>query len=194
MATNSLVFGVLMPFIPLIAAEKGLTAVFLFYPIYALSLMLSRGATGTLSDKYGRVSVVVPGMTLVIIALWGMAAITSPVWFLIFSALYGFGAGTVQPSLIAMAVDKSHQQQRGSAMATFTMCNDTGIAAGMFAMGALGSQIGYSTMLGLTSVVVLIGWTAFVTIERQAVLRWVKGLLSMDASDATKPCTSKGGH
>ncbi|MCA9806539.1 MAG: MFS transporter [Cyanobacteria bacterium HKST-UBA06] len=195
MATNSMVFGVLMPFMPLIAGEKQLSAIFLFYPVYALSLMLSRGATGPLSDRYGRVSVIVPGMTLVIVSLWGLAAANHPVWFLGFSALYGFGAGTVQPSLIAMAVDRSREDERGSAMATFTMCNDTGIALGMYAMGAVGAQVGYSEALGLTSLVVLAGWLVFVWRERQGVLAWAKAMLSTGTVCSASPCpdSNKGG-
>lgn len=169
MTANTVVFGALIPFMPLLATEKHLDVLFLFYPIYALCLVLSRSSCGSISDKYGRASVVIPGMTVVLVALWGLAAANSPWLFLLFSGLYGFGAGTVQPALMAMAIDHSPAEHRGSAMATFSTFNDLGIAIGSFMMGSLGSLWSYSEALMAVSVVVFMGWAVFTYRERAVV-------------------------
>ena len=151
MSVNSMAFGALIPFFPLLAAEKGLDNASWFYTLYAVSLIASRFVTGKLSDRYGRYAVTIPGMALVILSLILMGTSSEPWIFPVFAALYGLAAGTVQPSLMAMAADRADKTEQGSAMATFTLLNDCGIAAGTFLMGGLGSQMGYGFSLILVA-------------------------------------------
>jgi MFS family permease len=144
MASNSVVFGTLIPFLPQLAAEKNLLGeIAWFYPIYALSLIFSRAVTGPLSDQYGREKIVIPGMLGVCVSLLLLALAVHPGFFLVSAACYGLCAGTVQPSLMALAVDRSPAERRGSAMATFTLFTDIGIATGTFLTAMVGERFGY---------------------------------------------------
>lgn len=148
MATNSIVFGALIPFVPQLALDKGFPIeVTLFYPIYAISLIFSRALTGPLSDRLGREKVVIPGMAGVCISLVLLGIAFHPSFFLVSAAFYGLCAGTVQPSLMALAADRVPAAERGSAMATFTLFTDLGIASGTFLMATLGYAIGFSNAL-----------------------------------------------
>jgi MFS family permease len=158
MATNSVVFGTLIPFIPLLAREKGLgDTAGGFYTTYAFFLIFSRALTGPLSDKYGRKMIVVPGMLGVGISLCFIASSGQILWFFIAIALYSLCAGTVQPSLMALAVDRAKNTERGSAMATFTLLNDLGITLGTFITGSLGPNIGYANTLWIIMALTLLG-------------------------------------
>lgn len=156
MLTNSLVYGALMPFVSFVATEKHIEGIGLFYTVYAVSLMASRGLCGKWADQMGRHTILIPGLLMVVLTLCLFYWAPDKPWFLLTTALYGLGAGTVQPILMAYATDETTPQTRGSAMATFTMCNDMGLAAGSFIMGSLGSQIGYTPILlilaGITSI------------------------------------------
>jgi MFS family permease len=160
MATNSMAFGALIPFAPLLFAEKHLDLGQWFYTMYAIFLIASRFLTGRLSDKYGRTSVLLPGMFLVILSVLLLSGTTSEFWLLAMAGLYGLSAGTVQPSLMAMASEKASKDEQGSAMATFTMLNDVGIAAGSFIMGSLGTQVSYSYALLWIALGLASGWIA----------------------------------
>ncbi len=160
MATNSILFGALIPFVPLIAMEKNLGQVGLFYIIYALSLILSRGLTGPLSDRYGRIRVILPGMATTILAIFLMSLAPSTGIFLLAAAIYGLAAGTVQPSLVALVADKVDSTERGSAMATFTMLSDLGLAAGNLTVGTLGALIGYGAALPVVTAATATGLAA----------------------------------
>lgn len=145
MMTTTTAFGALIPFAGLIGQEKGVSIQMVgwFYTAYAVFLIFSRALTGRLSDVYGRNVVLVPGLILVPITLSLIAFVHGAETFILAGGLYGLAAGTVQPSLLALAVDKTEAHERGSATATFTMFNDIGIAVGSYILGALGTASGY---------------------------------------------------
>jgi len=162
MGTNSMVFGALISFLPMLAQEKGLENPEWFYFIYALTLIGSRSVTGKLSDTHGRNWVLMPGLLLVAVSVFLMAGAPNQVVFLSMTALYGLAAGTVQPSLMAQTADLARPGEHGSAMATFTALSDTGIAIGMLLMGSLGSSVlGYQDTLFWVGGVALLGFLAF---------------------------------
>ncbi len=158
MALASLAFGALMPYIPLLSLEKHLTETHWFYTLYAASLITSRWLTGPISDTYGRASVLIPGLSMVALSLLLLASANSTLLFLVATVMYGLAAGTVQPSLMAMAADKNQPETQGSAMATFTLFNDIGIAGGMFVMATLGDLYGYVYALQWIAAGVGLAW------------------------------------
>lgn len=148
MATNSIVFGMLIPFAPMLAREKGVgEEIGWFYTLYAFSLIFSRALTGPVSDRYGRDKVIVPGMLGVSFSLLLIGIAFHPSFFMLSAAFYGLCAGTVQPSLMAMVADRVTPEHRGSAMATFTLFTDLGIACGTFLTGHFGPIIGFTNVL-----------------------------------------------
>lgn len=158
MTTNGLGFGALIPYIPLLANEKAIVNPGLFYTVYSFSLIFSRGLTGGFADRFGRATVLWPGMILVTVALF-LLAWSSYEWvFLLAAAVYGLSAGSVQPSLLAVAVDRAPKRETGSAMATFTLLNDLGTAVGQFMMAYLGAEYGYTDSLLWIAVISVSGW------------------------------------
>ncbi|MBY0403548.1 MAG: MFS transporter [Cyanobacteria bacterium] len=158
MATNSIVFGLLIPFIPMLMNEKGFEGMAAyFYPVYAFTLIFSRALTGPLSDRYGRETVIIPGMIGVSLSLGLISLANHPVFFILSAACYGLSAGTVQPSLMALATDRSQENERGSSMATFTLLNDLGVASGTLLTGQLGPIIGYTNVLNIVLLITILG-------------------------------------
>lgn len=156
-ASNSFVFGALIPFIPLIVASKGIHHVESFHIFYAFSLIASRFLGGESSDKFGRLYTIIPGMALVVVSLIGIFYSFGTAPLLISAVLYGLGAGVVQPSIVAMVADRTHVSERGSAMATYTMLADSGQGLGMVAMGYFGQHFTYDTGLLATLLMALAG-------------------------------------
>jgi len=156
-ATNSFVYGALIPFVPLIVAGKGLTHVEGFHFVYALAIVASRLFGGGASDRLGRFFTIVPGFGVLIIGLLWINYSQSTWQFLLATALYGIGSGVIQPSIVALVADRTQREERGSAMATYTMHSDFGQAAGMLAMGYMGKLMNFNAGLDLAALVVLGG-------------------------------------
>lgn len=156
MGLNSMIFGALIPFAPVLAQSKHLVVSEWFYTVYALALIASRFGTASLADRYGRWVLILPGMALTAFSLLAFLWADNTVGFLVAAALYGFGAGVVQPAIIALMADQTREEERGSANATFTALTDMGQMVGMFAMGFVGNAFGFGWPL-VTMAVVLLG-------------------------------------
>jgi MFS family permease len=164
MASNSLVFGALIPFAPLLCHDKALDQPQWFYLVYAFALIASRSFTAKWADTYGYHVVILPGMALVALSLLGMMASNQLGLFLVCAGLYGLGAGIVQPALIAMAVERTQPHERGSAMASFTLFTDVGHALGSLMMGWLSQWYGFNAGLGAVMVVVIFALLVYAAI------------------------------
>jgi|GEM_PF-3289591 len=167
-ASNSVVFGALIPFVPLFVASKGISHVEGFHLCYALALIGSRFIGGEASDKHGRTFTIIPGMAVVLLSLVGMVYSTNTWQFLGSAIGYGLGAGVVQPSIVAMVADRTNKSERGSAMATYTMLADFGQAMGMLMMGYMGHHFSFSLGLGVAAMVNTVGLMLAISIPFRA--------------------------
>ena len=114
--------------------------------IYAAFLMLSRLFAGRLYDRRGIAVVFVPGSLSIIIAMILLGFLPNPAYLFIAAALYGFGFGCVQPALQAWAVNRSENNRRGMANATYFSAFDLGVGFGAMMYGFIAESFGYSTI------------------------------------------------
>lgn len=98
----------------------------LFFMFSGAGAMVSRPLAGRVSDRVGRVPVIVPGL---IATCAGMALVanaeTAPMLWLA-GALTGIGMGGAHTGLLALAVDRVAATQRGGATAVFQLAWDIG--------------------------------------------------------------------
>jgi len=142
----TLTYGAIVPFLPLYALQQGMSNPGLFYLVYAVVLIVSRPIAGRLSDMYGRVTVMVPGLLLAAAAMWLLALASSVPLLFVVAALYGLGFGAAYPALTALAVDLVGEKERGLAMATLTAAFDLGIGIGAIFWGLALQITGFSIM------------------------------------------------
>jgi MFS family permease len=161
MTMNGLGFGALIPYIPLLAGEKALANPGLFYAIYSFCLIFSRGLTGQLSRRFGRSTVLMTSIVSVTLTMGMLAWTASGPLFLVAAGIYGLANGVLQPSLLALTMDRAPRQATGSAMATFTLLNDLGTAAGQFGMAYVGASLGYSNSLLGIALLSVLGWVLY---------------------------------
>jgi MFS family permease len=162
MLTQSAVFGALIPFIPMVATEKDLSFSGWFYAVYALSLISTRFVTGSWSDRLGRYVVLVPSMALVTVSVAMLAWAPNDLWFLLATAFYGLAAGAVQPSIMALISERASAREQGTAMATFAVFCDIGIATGNVVMATLGHVATYGWGLLAISMLTSVGCLAMI--------------------------------
>ncbi|MGM8366604.1 MFS transporter [Virgibacillus sp. W0181] len=139
-------FGGIASFLPLYAAEKGIDGIELYFLCFAAFLMLSRTFAGKIYDRFGHSYVFPPGAVFIFIAMLLLAWLPNTPVMLVAAGLYGLGFGSIQPALQAWAVDKSPDNRKGIANATFFSFFDLGVGIGAMVFGQLAFMFDYQVI------------------------------------------------
>jgi MFS family permease len=153
LAAHSMSYGAVLYFLPLVTRGNA-TTLGSFFTIYALALVALRTPAGRLSDRFGRLLSVLPGLfasagAMLLVAL---AAAGSP--WAVWPAAVALALATafVQPATLAWSVDLA-RDRLGAAMATTVMAQDLGIASGGFLLGLVASRAGLTTAFAVIAAV-----------------------------------------
>ena len=130
-------FGAVLTLIPDFSDSLGIHNHGLYYLVFTLTSLLVRLLAGKVSDRYGRVEVVVVGCVLLIIAMLCTGFAHSPVLFFTGAVFFGFATGILSPILTAWTVDLSDENNRGRAMATMYISMEAGIGIGAYLSAAI---------------------------------------------------------
>lgn len=151
-------FGAVMTFLPVIAVRRhlmfrvaGVDAYGYFYVAYALTLLLARGWLGRLSDRYGRVSVITPGLALLTLSGVLLAWLHSFPWLLVFALVFGLGFGAAQPSVLAWTMERTPPEFRGAASGTYFAAFDLGIGLAALGFGPLAAAASFRAVMLIAS-------------------------------------------
>ncbi|MBI4289360.1 MAG: MFS transporter [Chloroflexi bacterium] len=169
----ALVVGAVVTFLPLFAVQRGLGNPGLFFTVQAVVLIVARNWTGQLSDRVGRGAVAVPGLLLGTISIVLLSQASSPPMFLGAAVLYALAFAAVQPSLMALVIDRVKPDVRGTAMGTYMLAMDAGVGSGALLWGLVSDAWGYPRMYMVVSLMPLIGMGLFLWVSRRARKRGV---------------------
>lgn len=139
-------FGGIASFLPLYAAQKGITGIEYYFLVFAIFLMVSRTFAGKIYDTKGHLYVFLPGTILIFGAMLLLSWLPSTFVMLIAAGMYGLGFGSVQPALQAWSVEKAPDNRKGMANATFFSFFDLGVGVGAIGFGQLAFMYGYSVI------------------------------------------------
>lgn len=161
-------YGVIITFIIILADERHIAGSGFFFTIYAAGLLVARAIAGRLSDRCGRWVVAVPGIACLAASLI-VAALAHALPLLAVAALLaGAGFGAAQPALLALTVDLVPHDRRGSAVATYYVAHESGIATGSIALGWVAQAITTGGMFALTGAALLVAIAALGLYVRRA--------------------------
>ncbi|WP_373513152.1 MFS transporter [Persicitalea sp.] len=130
-------FGAVLTLIPDFSDSLGLHNHGLFFLVYTLTSLFIRLVAGRVSDRYGRVEVIVVGCSMLIIAMLCTGFATSTELFFTGAVFFGFATGILSPILSAWTVDLSEENGRGRAMATMYISMEAGIGLGALLSAAI---------------------------------------------------------
>ena len=134
-------YGAVASFVPLHALRQGMENPGFYFTVYSAAMVLAQAVCGPISDRLGRMAVIVPGLALTAVGTAANAFLGG--WWLLGAAvLFGLGSGGTQPALFALATDNAKETERGSAMATVGMFLEVGISGGAIVAGLLAEQVG----------------------------------------------------
>ena len=99
---TAVVWGTIVTFLPLYLYESlGIAAwgVGIFFTVFALSTIVTRPIIGRLSDRRGRMVVLVPAMCLAAVSTVALGFATEMVFFVVLAVIFGLGQGSTHPIL-----------------------------------------------------------------------------------------------
>jgi MFS transporter, DHA1 family, multidrug resistance protein len=161
-------YGAFIGFLPIYARTVGLNDAEIAIVLGAqLALaMVAKPIAGRLSDRIGRIPVIVIGLLLCTAALPLIFRSDSLAAFVLVAPLLGLGVGAVTPVTNALIADLASTRRLGAAMGVFGTVWDIGEAAGPMIAGVLIGSLGYAATFD-----VLAGVTAVVTVGLLALVR-----------------------
>ncbi|KJS86770.1 MAG: hypothetical protein JM58_06325 [Peptococcaceae bacterium BICA1-8] len=157
----TLSYGGLVTFLPLYAEKQGIVNIGPFFTVYALALLVTRPFAGKYYDRKGPDHIVLVGMIAMFLGTFILAQTSTMAIFLVCGILYGIGFGSVQPTLLAMALHGVEPHRRGAVNGTVFTAFDLGIGIGSLALGMIANGFGYSNMYLIASMGPLTGLALF---------------------------------
>jgi MFS family permease len=158
--------GCVLTLSPEISASVGLHNKGFFYAVYTVASLLIRLVAGKLSDKYGRVIVLI-GTSLVQAIAFVVLAFSHTIPMVIISAvIFGTAIGMNGPTIMAWTVDRCQPEHRGRAVASVYIALELGIGSGaLFSAWIYGDNVKnfvYTflspSLLALVSMFLLMAW------------------------------------
>jgi MFS family permease len=150
-------FGAVVSFLPLFVQHRRLGNAGLFFTVYSIVVVVLRPTSGRLSDRFGRIAVIIPGMVFLAVSMAILAYASSESDLLWAAALQGVGFGAVHPSIMALIVDRSTAHDRGPALATLMMAFDIGVGLSAIGLGQVLEYTNFTVMYLWAGGVALIG-------------------------------------
>ena len=160
-------YGAFLGFLPIYAKKVGLNDAEIAIVLGAqLALaMVVKPISGRVSDRIGRIPVIVIGLLLCATALPLIFRSESLTAFVLLAPLLGLGVGAVTPVTNALIADLASTRRLGAAMGVFGTIWDIGEAAGPMIAGFLIGGMGYAAtfdVLAAVTVAAAVGVMALV--------------------------------
>ncbi len=162
----ALTFGGTLAYITLYAIEAGVANPGIFFPVYAVAVVLSRPFAGRLFDRHGPDVTILPGLFATAIGMFLLFQAWGTVGFALAAALIGVGLGVLMPTTLAMVIQRVPPERRGSANGTFFGAMDIGVGAGPLVLGWVASLTDYNTMFLVSALILAIPLAIYLNWER----------------------------
>jgi MFS family permease len=161
-------YGAFIGFLPIYARRAGLNDAQIAIVFGAqLSLaMIAKPIAGRISDRLGRIPVIVVGLLLCATALPLIFRSESLPLFLLTAPVLGIGVGAVTPVTNALIADLASTRRLGAAMGVFGTVWDIGEAAGPMIAGVLIGALDYALTFDVLAAVIALFTLGLVLLVR----------------------------
>ncbi len=109
----------------------------LFFTIYTVASIVIRLLASKVSDKKGRLPVLIVSCSVLALAMILLGIAKTPLLFYTASACFGLAWGLNSPTITAWTADLSNEENRGKSMATMYIALEAGIGLGAIVAGWL---------------------------------------------------------
>jgi MFS family permease len=130
MLLTAYAYGTFLTIIPDFGDHIGVRNKGVLFGYFTIASLAVRLLAGRASDRYGRKSVLLVSVSLLIVAMCVTAIANTPFLLLTGITLYGLGQGMTSPTLLAWATDLSDERHKGRGLASLYMFMELGIGVG----------------------------------------------------------------
>jgi MFS family permease len=136
-------FGTVLTYVPTFVQDTGLGPVSVFFLTYTGAAVLTRVTVGGLGDAFGRRTVIVPALGLLVASIVALAAVRSVAALAGAALLFGTAQGIVYPTLNAFTIDQAEESQFGRAQTLYNGAFNLGVTSGSILLGPVVEAFGY---------------------------------------------------
>ncbi|MBR2649777.1 MAG: MFS transporter [Sediminibacterium sp.] len=129
--------GTVLTIAPDLSEHLGLHNKGIFFAFFTIASLVIRFLTGKLSDKIGRIPMLIMSAFALIIAMGILAFANSVTMMLIGSVIYGLSWGVSTPTITAWTIDLASPETRGKAIASMYIALEVGIGGGALVSAAI---------------------------------------------------------
>jgi len=162
-------YSSLLTFLHSFSVDTGLTAAAsMFFVVYSVAMFVARPFTGKLFDRRGHRVVMIPAFIVFAAGMVVLSQARSGSVMLLAAAILGVGLGTIQPSGLAMAVQKAPDDHLSLANSTYFTLIDIGVGVGPLIMGLIVPFVGYRGLYLCMAPVVLVAFVCYLVVARRS--------------------------
>ncbi len=159
---------VVTAYLSMLAAERGLSSVALFYTVSAVSVFVARMLTGKVADRHGSAVLIVPSLIVLVISLCLIATARSAMFLVVMGVPFGMASGIMQPTLNGLIFKIGQPERRSQTAAAYNLVGDvTGVLVS-FVIGSIVARIGYTTCFFACAVFAGVGLILYIIADIEA--------------------------
>ncbi|MBI4332044.1 MAG: MFS transporter [Chloroflexi bacterium] len=163
--------GAIMSLLATLLVQVGVASVIAFLPLYGLEIginvasvgliigtiyigsVFTRFLAGKMSDRVGRMPVIIFGLSLCTVAAFLFSVLTKAMPLHLAALLFGLGLGSALPACAALIADVAPLRMRGMAMGMNSASFNAGLGLGSTGLGLLAGAAGFARMYLITSAI-----------------------------------------
>ena len=156
-------------FLPMLSdvRELGVNPGF-YFTILSGMTMLTTLVSGRIADKFGRSAVIIPGLTLVSVAMFMLSGSFTSGMFFGAAFFHGVGYGLIYPGINSLVIDRVPANERGSVIGTLQQAWDIGASGGNFIVGPIIGALGVGSAFVVVGAGAATGVVGFITGNRKS--------------------------
>ncbi len=147
--------GLVSTYLDILAGERSIANIALFFTVYSIALVISKPITGKLLDTKGMFFVIVPAIFFAALGMFFIGIATSLGIMLVAAVCKALGQGAGTPTIQAYAVKSSDKARSGVAVSTVQIGQSLGNAFAPVIGSFFVEPFGYKGMFCGSAVVVL---------------------------------------
>jgi len=152
----AILYSSILSFVTLLGKELGITNPGSYFLAYASTLILSRPYAGKALDSSGPKTIMAIGFAALALSFSLLFFTSSYTGFVSSGLCLGVGFGIVQPTILALAINRVEPLRRGAANGTIFTAFDLGVGLGSILLGLLSEYAGLATIYLICALLVII--------------------------------------
>lgn len=152
----AILYSSIISFVTLLGKELAIANPGSYFLAYASTLILSRPYAGKALDSSGPKTIMAIGFAALASSFLLLFFAAGYVGFILSGLCLGIGFGIVQPTTLALAINRVEPLRRGAANGTIFTAFDLGVGLGSILLGLLSDYAGLATMYLVCALLVII--------------------------------------